>query len=145
MSDCCASPTASTPHPHRHRCPRSGAECAEAPIRTIAHHIQQPWAWQHKEQRYFFCADSDCDVVYFGEDDSVILKSQLRTVVGIKEAAADALLCYCFGVSKAAAMLDPDARDYVVAQTKRGWCSCEASNPSGRCCLKDFPRGTGPG
>jgi hypothetical protein len=59
--------------------------------------------------------------------------------VGIKEAAADALLCYCYGVTRAVALSDTAARAFVVAQTRRGLCSCETSNPSGRCCLKDFP------
>jgi hypothetical protein len=30
----------------------------------------------------------------------------------------------------------------VMAQTKAGLCSCDTSNPSGRCCLKDFPKPT---
>ena len=96
--------------------------------------------WDNKDQRYFFCDDPNCDVVYFGEDKSVILKSQLRTKVGLKEATEDALLCYCFGVTKADGLSNPSIKNFVSAETKQGLCSCETSNPSGRCCLKDFPR-----
>jgi hypothetical protein len=78
--------------------------------------------------------------VYFGADGSTIVRSQLRTRVGVKEAADDSLLCYCFGVGKADLQRDPAIRDFVVEQTKAGRCSCETSNPSGRCCLKDFPK-----
>lgn len=124
-------------HPAKYRCPRNGREYPEVPAGTIAHHVAEPSSWRG-EGRYFFCDDPACDVVYFGDDDSVILKSGLRTVVGIKEAAADAPLCYCFGLSKADAA-KPGARDYVLAQTKLGLCSCDTRNPSGRCCLKDFP------
>lgn len=138
MSDCCSP---STPHTKKHRCPHNGIEYAEVSARTIAHHIRQSWSWQDLGRRYFFCDDPDCDVVYFGDDDSVILKSQLRTRVGVKEAGDDALLCYCFGISRADALGDPAIRDYVVEKTRQGLCSCETSNPSGRCCLKDFPKG----
>jgi hypothetical protein len=61
-------------------------------------------------------------------------------LVGAKDLSGNAPLCYCFGVSKADAINDPAIRDYVLTKTKRGICSCETSNPSGCCCLKDFPR-----
>jgi len=48
-------------------------------------------------------------------------------------------VCYCFGVSRSDFRNDPATKDYVIAQTKAGLCSCDTSNPSGRCCLKDFP------
>ncbi|MBA3033207.1 MAG: (2Fe-2S)-binding protein [Gammaproteobacteria bacterium] len=136
MSACCE---ASSPSRKRD-CPVSGRACAEVSANTITHHLRQAWRWDSTGQHYYFCDDPACDVVYFGEDNSVILKSQLRTTVGVKESSADALLCYCFGVTRAAAQSDLGAREFVVAQTKLGLCSCETSNPSGRCCLKDFPR-----
>ena len=139
MSDCCCSPEIPATPSRKRDCPLHGGECAEVSSRTIAHHIRQSWLWQDSGQRYFFCDDPDCEVVYFGEDGSVILQSQLRTRVGAKEAAADAPLCYCFGISRADAATDPGIRDYVVQMTREGLCSCETSNPSGRCCLKDFP------
>ena len=37
-----------------------------------------------EEAGILFCDDPNCDVVYFGEDNSVIAKEQIRTVVGIK-------------------------------------------------------------
>ena len=49
------------------------------------------------------------------------------------------MLCYCFGVSRADFDRNPGTKDFVTAQTKAGLCACETSNPSGRCCLKDFP------
>lgn len=108
-------------------------------MRTIAHHLRQPWAWRRADQRYFFCDDPACEVVYFGEDGSLIPATQLRTVVGIKDAAADSLICYCFGVTWADALRDATAKEFVVAQTRAGLCACETRNPSGRCCLKAFP------
>jgi hypothetical protein len=107
--------------------------------KTISHHLYEAWKWTAQAARYFFCHDPACDVVYFGDDGSTLLKSQLRTTVGVKEASGDAALCYCFGVTRTDALNDTGIKDYVVAQTKHGNCSCDTSNPSGRCCLKDFP------
>lgn len=109
-------------------------------VRTIAHHIKKSRAWTRTASRHFFCSDPECDVVYFGDDGSTILKSQLHTRVGVKEKTAGSLLCYCFNVSNADFFRNPAIKDYVIAQTKAGLCSCETSNPSGRCCLKNFPK-----
>lgn len=139
MADCCSSSNCKTTHPNKHRCPVNGFEYTEVSPRIIAHHIKHSWQWDGKGRRYFFCDDPNCDVVYFGDDNSVILKSQLRTKVGVKDASEDALLCYCFGVSKADALNNPGIRDFVATKTKLELCSCDTSNPSGRCCLKSFP------
>jgi hypothetical protein len=80
-------------------------------------------------------------VVYFGEDDSTILSAEMRTVVGIKDPQNEmALSCYCFDVTHAEAQDHPAIKQFVVEKTKSGACSCESQNPSGRCCLKDFPK-----
>jgi hypothetical protein len=139
MTDCCSSSECKSSHPNKHRCPANGIEYSEVSKRTIAHHINHSWLWDSNGRRYFFCDAPDCDIVYFGDDDSVIMKSQLRTKVGVKELSNDAMLCYCFGVTKADALSAPAIRDFVVTQTKLGLCSCDTSNPSGRCCLKNFP------
>jgi len=140
MSDCCSSTSCSTSHQLKHRCPANAVEYRAVPSKTIAHHIARPWEWSDRGHAYFFCEDPDCDVVYFSDDDQVILQSELRTVVGNKRSSDDALICYCFGVTRADAREAPSIKDYVVEQTKQKLCSCDTSNPSGRCCLKDFPR-----
>lgn len=140
MSSCCSSSTCDSAHPNKGRCPVNGLEYSEVSVRTIAHHIKEPWAWAPSVKHYYFCDAPDCDVAYFGDDDSVVLKSRLRTRIGVKERTEHDLLCYCFGVSRADFEHDPATREFVIAQTEIGACSCETSNPSGRCCLKDFPK-----
>lgn len=140
MSDCCLPPQHDTTHPNKRRCPVNGREYAEVSARTIAHHIKSAWTWSPAPKRYFFCDDPGCDVVYFCEDGSTILKLQLRTRVGVKEDARDSPLCYCFGISQEDFERNPTIKEFVVAQTRAGLCSCDISNPSGRCCLKDFPK-----
>ncbi|MCK5920792.1 MAG: hypothetical protein KAG66_07615, partial [Methylococcales bacterium] len=51
-----------------------------------------------------------------------------------------ALLCYCYGVTCQQALNNPDAKAFVLAQTKLKNCACDTRNPSGRCCLKDFSK-----
>ena len=109
-------------------------------MRTISHHIVDVWEWRASASHYYFCDDPECEVMYFGDDGSVILKSQLRTSAGIKSGANENLLCYCYGISKVDFHRNPATKAFVIAQTRAGLCSCDTSNPSGRCCLKDFPK-----
>jgi len=140
MSDCCNHPGQAAIYPARHRCPVNGNEYGAVPETTIKHHITAPWRRQFRQQGYYFCDDPACNVVYFGQDDSVIEQSALRTRVGIKDRNDDATVCYCFGIDRHDAITDPAARIYVVEQTRERACSCGTRNPSGRCCLVDFPQ-----
>jgi hypothetical protein len=140
MTDYGSSPCSYGVPTRKHRCPVNGKEYAAISRTTIKHHIHEPWKWDGKEQVYYFCSDPECNVVYFGEDDTVIDKSALRTSVGIKEQSGQALVCYCFGVTMNEAARNPDAKAFVVQETKGQTCACEVRNPSGRCCLKDFPK-----
>lgn len=140
MSDCCSGSCEKDASRNRHRCPVNGQEYKEVSTKTILHHIKEPWSWEEKQQFYYFCEDSDCDVVYFGQDNSIINTSSLRTSVGIKEKNENAMLCYCFGVSFANAEEYPDIKRFITEKTKEGVCACETRNPSGKCCLKGFPK-----
>jgi len=141
MSDCCTATQTTQQGPKRHICPQNGKDYLEVPFATILHHVKAPWSLDLKQQSYYFCDDPSCDVAYFGLDNRTISKALLRTPVGIKETSDSALICYCFGVSKAEAKSNKQAKAFVIEQTKNAICSCTTSNPSGRCCLKYFPKG----
>ena len=140
MSDCCSSSCKPEPSPGKYACPVNGIEYKPVLLRTVIHHIQKPWQWKNTAQHYYFCDDPDCKVVYFGEDNSVINQDNLRTAVGIKDKSENSTICYCFGVSKGEAIHNRNIKDYVITQTKEHKCNCETRNPSGKCCLKDFPK-----
>ena len=140
MSDCCSDSCSSNESLNTYRCPVNGREYRGVSEKTILHHIKSPWLWNGKQQNYYFCDDPECDVVYFGQNDSVVNKSELRTTVGMKEKSDDALVCYCFGVTANQAATNPDIKAFIVEETKGHICECEARNPSGRCCLRDFPK-----
>jgi hypothetical protein len=139
MSDCCTK-SCSSIHAHdTYRCPVNGKKYQGVSAKTILHHISEPWFWKGGQQNYYFCDDPECDVVYFGRDDSVIKKSELRTIIGIKEKSGTFPICYCFGVSANQAASNPAVKAFVMQKTKEHVCECEIRNPSGKCCLKDFP------
>ena len=145
MNDCCNMKEIAGEGTHdsrteKHACPVNGKRYASVHRKTLLHHILHPWEYTIVEQEYYFCTDPDCDVVYYGEDDSVIRSDELRMTIWQKSKDKRDAICYCFGVTKALAMLDKNIKNFVTQQTKDSLCSCETSNPSGRCCLKDFPR-----
>jgi len=138
MSDCCNSQNEKRTFPRKFSCPENSKNYVSVSHKTILHHIKSPWKNKLTEEQYYFCDDPECEVTYFGLEGSVIKKSELRTKVGIKEKDDEALVCYCFGVSKATAKQDKTIKTYVSKNTKENLCACEIRNPSGRCCLKDF-------
>ncbi|MBD3670917.1 MAG: copper chaperone Copz family protein [Gammaproteobacteria bacterium] len=143
MSDCCSTESdtsCATTSPKKRPCPTCGAKAVEVKLATLLHHLKQPWEAQLGDQKYYFCPDVDCRTVYFGEDETVMGIDEIRTAVGQKRTDPERLLCYCFGVSQSQAELDPDIKRFVTQQTKLGSCACDSRNPSGRCCLKDFPK-----
>ena len=139
MSSCCESSPLS-PVPSKHPCPLCNSKCSKVKTKTMLHHIRSPWKHTFTSQHYYFCESPDCEVVYVGEDDSTINIADIRITIGQKQTGNKKILCYCFGVTLTDAKHNPEAKEFVIKQTKSGSCSCESSNPSGRCCLKDFPR-----
>lgn len=126
--------------PDKHVCPVNGRVYAAVDHRTVLHHVKTPWARPILAQGYYFCTDPDCEVVYFGEDDRLLRRDDLRTAVGQKSRAPDRPLCYCFDIRASDARSDGGcALQFVIEQTRDGSCDCAVRNPSGRCCLKEFP------
>ncbi len=140
MSSCCSSNSNECSSPRKRLCPANQRAGVQVERATVLHHLKRPWAQQLPEQQYYFCDDAQCDVVYFGEDDSVITLDAVRTAVGQKSQDNQRTLCYCYGITAEDYQREPECKTFVIAQTKDGVCACETRNPSGRCCLKDFPK-----
>ena len=125
MSNCCGKTSSKNAVseqkklPKKFTCPVNEQQYIEVPKKTILQHIKAPWEKKLDEQKYYFCDDPDCNVVYFGLNGSIINKSELRTVVGKKEKSDHELICYCFGVSKSLARKNPEIKTYVTQQTKK--------------------------
>ena len=141
MTDsCCSSSDCNSVQLDKNVCPVNGKSYKSIPTRTVTHHVQKPWDLITDGKTFYFCDDPGCDVVYFSNDGSVITTSELRNPVGIKSQSLEATLCYCYGITLGDYQENPSVKGFVIEQTKLGLCSCEVSNPSGKCCLKDFPK-----
>lgn len=140
MSDCCGSTCEEKPKTRKCECSVCNQLALDVPTRTMLQHIKEVWRYDISEQQYYFCRTQDCEVVYFTASGETISKADIRARIGIKEQEDNGLICYCFGVSKAVAVTTKEAKDFVVKKTKESMCACGTANPSGRCCLKDFPK-----
>ena len=140
MSDCCSSACQAPVLRQRPGCPRCGRESRAVSAVTLLNQLQRPWAQGLGDGPWYFCAGPDCDLVYFNAAGEGFDQARLRQPVGHKQHSEQRLLCYCFGVTLADYLADPGVRDFVLAQTKAGVCACASRNPSGRCCLADFPK-----
>lgn len=139
MSDCCTHTASESKTPKKLACPVNHLKYVQVPVKTLLHHLKEPWKYYLKDQGYYFCDEDDCDVAYFAEDGFTINKAELRTPLTKTDKSEDKVICYCFGVTLHDIKTNPDIKAFVRQHTKQGNCACESSNPSGRCCLKDFP------
>ena len=91
---------------------------------------------------FHYCKTPTCKVVYF-RGDEILTQDDVSVVVGLKEGASPATVCYCFEWSKEKIKAELKATGKTTAlediKTKMEdpGCSCEILNPSGGCCLGD--------
>lgn len=140
MSDCCAT---NTNLPPVAACPVNGKGYSQVSRRTVLHQVRQPWQQNLTAQSYYFCDDPDCDVVYFDNDQQVILRDAIRQVVGQKSTAVDKPICYCFDIRLTDLQTQAKSsrlKTFIIDHTRNTDCDCEVRNPSGKCCLRDFPQ-----
>ena len=98
------------------------------------------------KQQFWMCWDPDCEVVYFGEDGTLLCVSDLAVTPGFKMQSANGLVCYCFLHTRGEIQGELQATgkttvpDHITAEVKAGNCACEVRNPSGRCCLGEVQK-----
>ncbi len=102
---------------------------------------------QISEGQYYYCANFDCDIVYFSESQGTCFyTNDLRVRVGTKEKQDPKPLCYCFGFDESDFRdeIDQTGQTKILGQItqllKAGMCACETRNPSGACCLGDITK-----
>ena len=123
MNKCCSSDKSSENHPKKYRCPVNGNEYPSVKLNTLMHHIKRPWEFNLVDQGYYFCDDPDCDVVYFGQDNSVFNRNQVRTIIWQKEPGQYHDVCYCFGASFKQTDENKNIRQFIREQTQKGYCT----------------------
>ena len=129
----------------RSNCPTCHQPQKSVGVDVLRHHLVSPLNQHIEAQGYYFCANTHCSTVYFGENGQEYTQQQVRGVVGQKQTSPTRPLCYCFDIS-AQQVIDElnntgssPSKDFVIAQTKAQSCACQYRNPSGACCLADFP------
>ncbi len=98
--------------------------------------------------QYYFCRESNCDVVYFSEDgEQLFYKQDIRERVYQKEPQSpDVSICYCFGHTPGSIREELEvagkvtALDDINAGIQSGQCACDWRNPQGDCCLGNVHR-----
>jgi CopZ-like zinc binding protein len=127
-------------------CPKCGYDQRSVSYQTVLHHIVHPDNRSLNDQAYYFCDSAECSVIYFSNNDLVFTQDQVRESVGQKTTNSMRTVCYCFDVT-AKQVIDEltttghsVSKEFVSAQTKAKNCACDIRNPSGRCCLVNFPK-----
>ena len=100
-----------------------------------------------RRQYFWLCEDSDCEVVYFGEDGTLLQTGDLHVIPSFKGSPSqNDLVCYCFLYSRQdiedelKASGDTTIFERISAEIKAGNCACEVRNPTGKCCLGGVKR-----
>ena len=94
---------------------------------------------------FYYCKTPSCSTVYF-KDDTTLTQDDVSVVVGLKEKASPATLCYCFEWTKEKIYKDiketgsTNALKDIKTKMDTIGCSCESLNPSGSCCLGDVTK-----
>ena len=127
-------------------CASCGAVGHRVARKTLLHQLKHSELMTLHGASFHFCAKIDCDVVYFGEGGATYTQDQVRQKVGRKSTDRQRTICYCFDVSESGVREELEktgkskSKTFVMEQVKLKNCACEIRNPSGQCCLKDFPK-----
>jgi len=92
------------------------------------------------DEQQRFCDSLDCDTVYFGEEGTVFVKSDLKVRVGVKERSAPRQVCYCFDhtIEEINDEVKQTGQSTVLDDIKKRMkvaCFCDTKSPKGNCCL----------
>jgi hypothetical protein len=92
------------------------------------------------ENSYAFCPKTECTVVYFSGDHSLIFtENDLKVPVYQKNPSMSVPVCYCFDWTRERLVqtvgTDQKPIDEIQHHIQAGRCGCEVNNPQGACCL----------
>jgi len=91
---------------------------------------------------FYYCKTPSCKTVYF-RDETILTQEDISVIVGLKNGATPATVCYCFEWTKEKIKVELQDKGETVAlediktKMENSGCACEVLNPSGGCCLGD--------
>jgi hypothetical protein len=142
MSDCCCAKSEPASS-NTTECPVSGTKGVTVELQTVKAVLTNAALRRVTAAAHRFCADPECDIVYFADDGTTSSKTDIRVPVWQKEPAGARMVCYCFGENERDIRAEiaingkSDALERVKAHIKARRCACELRNPRGTCCLGD--------
>ncbi|KXW56955.1 putative iron-sulfur cluster-binding metallochaperone [Ferrovum sp. PN-J185] len=131
---CCTKDQTKNNSTKKIKCPSCDNDSHLVNHKTILYQLKKPWLFDFSDKNFYFCSSSKCSVIYFCEDNTTIGFDELK----IQSESMKNTLCFCFNISKLDFQLQPNLKEFVSNQTKKGLCACEINNPSGKCCLKNL-------
>jgi len=126
------------------RCPRNGSIGTGVDRQTVKGLLTEEALRRLTPSDYRFCADADCDVVYFDANGSCFGTRDIRVQVWHKHPFGDRPMCYCFGESEVSIRREiqttgtSSAVERIREHIAAGRCACKIRNPRGACCLGDM-------
>ncbi len=133
-----------TPQPKgKVECPSCHEKAKGVLGKTVAHLVKEESKSKLDSfDGFYYCKTPTCKTVYFREG-IVLTQEDMRVVVGLKDGATPATVCYCFDWTKEKIKAELEATgkttalEDIKAKMENPGCSCEVLNPSGGCCLGD--------
>ena len=142
--DQCCIITEITLAPPRAECPVSKTVSRKVQLRTLEHLLKVEKVGEIQDVQYYYCADSNCNIVYFSNETvSYFTVDDVSVKVLSKDKGNDVDVCYCFNWNRArikeelAGTGKSTASLQIAKEVKAGNCACDIKNPKGECCLGD--------
>ena len=124
-------------------CPHCAEKAKGVLGKTVSHLVKKESQSKFDSfDGFYYCKTPTCKTVYFREG-TVLIQEDMSVVVGLKEGATPATVCYCFDWTKEKIKAELEATgkssalEDIKAKMENPGCSCEVLNPSGGCCLGD--------
>jgi len=129
-----------TPAPKsKHECPKCSKKAKEVLEKTVKNLVNMDLDYY---SGFHYCKTPSCEIIYFKEN-KLLTQKDLKVIVGLKDNATPATMCYCFNWTKEKIKTELQETNETTAledikdKMENLGCSCEILNPSGGCCLGD--------
>ncbi|MCH7763373.1 MAG: hypothetical protein IIB95_06475 [Candidatus Marinimicrobia bacterium] len=144
MSDCCSVSHTETKSTEI-KCPSCDQKGKQVDLLTIRSITRRDFPHYGELTKGFLCLNpDDATVYYFSNLDFIVNQDDVVTDIGFKTNSNTKTVCYCFRHTKHDIIDDylkhgkSNIENDVRQKVKDKQCTCEVSNPKGKCCLGDI-------
>jgi len=123
-------------------CPTCGQQTLKVKEEAVKGQLLGPTNLTCEKGKWQVCVNDNCDTVYV-KNETVIRKDELKSAVFFKDKTDDALICYCYKISKGEIKLAVEHGCQTTGEvykylnkSKKG--SCSSNNPLGKSCSNVF-------